>query len=663
MATITENLETLKINVARMKEAIGVPEATPLEDITKTIEDNSKTIQEGIYIVNDESELESLTAKEGDLALRYESTLRNPETTEALTSLYFPDTFTLDTAITTSSYGMYRDTSQTIYRTRIYITASTFYVMDEYDYIEIVRYSSTDGKTYTKQATYKDVMEYTFPGNQTKYSGNGTAYINGMFIKTADFKFWKFSEDAWSYADIGCDVTADQIFKPGKVYTSKGMIEAGLDRADYREDTIYYQSAEPESKRGLWLVPRVGVPYSSPYNTKDITAITTNDVTARTPVTYFRAENHQLSSGNAHTQAGDVFFMSNYFYIGSTDKAGSMAKCVQIGNYLYVTECVQYSSSTYRYLYRIDLETGSYTTRATPTIGGNCTDLNVVAHNNSYIMAFAYRTASSPYPCYTLVYNISSNTWTYKSAGFNNDSSTYKVGGFISIDDGTRCLVTIKNANGDFIARIINFATGSTERTITVYADQDGITKAMLSKAHDMFWNLAYTKEGDIITTVDGLYTLDLSNITAETLKESFRVLENATPVKGIKHGDKIYTIYNTLNSKFYKDGANYRILMSTWSDTSLSLSCCGILGDNLILFSGSSKKAYKLDTTQLKYLPMENLVIQTGDEGKKCEISENLHLNIVNAWGYYSGNPNLNDVIEIYIGDGKEWKLFKTNS
>lgn len=663
MATITENLETLKINVARMKEAIGVPETTPLEDITKAVEDSSKTIQAGVYVVEDESELENLSAKEGELALKYENTLRHPEATEALTSLYFPDTFTLDTAVSSSSYGMYRDTTQTIYRTRIYITATTFYVMDEYEYMEIVRYSSTDGKTYKKQAAYADVMEYTAPGNQTKYSGTGTTYLNGMFIKTSDFKLWKFSEGAWAYADIGCDVTAYQIFKPGRVYTNEGMIEGGLDRADYREDTIYYQSAEPESKRGLWLVPRVGVPYSSPYNTKDITAITTNDVTARTPVTYYRAENHQLSSGNAHTQAGDVFFMSNYFYIGSTDKAGSMSKCVQIGNYLYVTECVQYSSSSYRYLYRIDLETGSYTTRATPTIGGNCSDLNVIAHNDSYIMAFAYRTASSPYPSYTLVYDIAANKWTYKSAGFNNDQSNYKVGGFISIDDGTRCLVTIKNSTGDFIARIINFATGSTEKTITIYADQDGITKAMLSKAHDMFWNLAYTKEGNIITTVDGLYTLDVSNITAETLKESFRVLENATPVKGIKVGDRIYTIYNTLNSKFYQDGANYRILMSTWSDTSLSLSCCGVLGDKLVLFSGSSKKAYKLDTTQLKYLPMENLVIQTGEGGKKCEISENLHLKVVNAWGYYSGNPNLNDVIEIYIGDGKEWKLFRTNS
>ena len=50
--------------------------------------------------------------------------------------------------------------------------------------------------------------------------------------------------------------------------------------------------------------------------------------------------------------------------------------------------------------------------------------------------------------------------------------SNYKVGGFISIDDGTRCLVTIKNSNGDFIARIIDFATGSTEKTITIYADR-----------------------------------------------------------------------------------------------------------------------------------------------------------------------------------------------
>ena len=191
----------------------------------------------------------------------------------------------------------------------------------------------------------------------------------------------------------------------------------------------------------------------------------------------------------------------------------------------------------------------------------------------------------------------------------------------------------------------------------------DGITKAMLSKAHDLFWNLAYTKEGNIITTVDGLYTLDVSNITAETLKESFRVLEDATPIKGIKLGNRIYTVFNTLNSKFYQDGAYYRILMSTWSDTSLSLSCCGVLGTDLVLFSGSTKKAYKLDTTQLKYIPMENLVIQTGDEGKKCEISENLHLKIVNAWGYYSSNPNLNDVLKVYIGDGTEWKLFKTNN
>lgn len=669
MATITENLETLKANVARMKEAIGVPPETPLEDITKTVEDNSKTIQTGIYVVDDESELEELTAKEGELAIKYENTLRHPNATEALTSLHFPDIITLDTKVTTSTYVMYRDMQASMYRTRAYLTPSVFYIRDEYNYEYVVRYTSADSITYTKDVAYKDIMDKTFDGNQVMYSNTGEESLALMFVKSVDFKLWRYTEGSWNYADIGCNISEDQIFMPGEAYGNEGKIIGSLDKNEWRKNNIFVSKEEPEIKKGLWVkyTDSMNNPYNGVYTTNYKTAFTERDIDAVTPVNYYKADNFQLTPMSSRL-AGPVYQMAlQSFYIGSTSK-GSGPDGILIGNTLYAFE-YQYNSGYYnhRFCYALNLNTGSYTTKSAPTFGSiNGRQEGPATANTSYIMGMFER--FSDYRLYTYAYNISSNSWTYKLTSLTSNTTTCYVRSIISIDNGTRILMVAENStvnDNDIDVYILNALTGSIESTWS-YREADGYPSLLLGRIPNVLNGLSYTIEDGVLKSIDGTISLRLTGMTKETFIEDLRSLEHTYPKTNIVVYDKYIVNTNnigTQNSSVYINNKAFRFRAYRPSGIS-SLSFMYEQNGVMYFYTGSSKKVYTIDLKQgVEYLPDEYIVIQTADNGTECEISQGLLANVKNVWMYNYSDYTINGASEIYIGDGTEWKLFKTNS
>ena len=675
MATITENLETLKTNVARMKEAIGVPPETPLEDITKTVEDNSKTIQAGVYVVEDESELESLTPKEGELAIKYENSLRNLQATEVLTKLFFPDTFTLDTAITTSSYGMYRDPSQTIYRTRAYMTATTFYVMDEYDYIQIVRYTSTDGKTYTKQEAYKDVMEYECPGNQIRQTYTGETYLNGLFVKSVDFKLWRYVEGSWNYADIGCNISEDQIFKPGVAYSSTGKVTGVLDEKQYRNNFLYFQQTEPENKKGVWCKIKTSQLFNHSKYTKDCnTEITDSDLSCANNTfslirsSLFRVVPNYGSTAWEYTtcNGGDIVQGLTIYYNGSSTSYTYYGVLLNGKYYAY--------DSTNRRIYLFDFINNTRTSKASAPSTMSSYTLQDVAYKNNkiYFLTRANSgSSSSGYTCRMFIYDISANTWTNYSLG--NPGSAYSSPISVIVTDNNVYYTYRSNSNTElFYIRKLNISSMSLISTISIDRVNDipdETKRSNFSSSFRLFTSISYNSTGN--TIYNPYFSLDLTTFTKDAILEQINS-EDYHPgwmshpyVEGEEY-TYLYPYQRYFIGKYNIETREQHVIPYRVSDGETLQCTINFMfryNNKMYAFKQTGTKLYSLDLNAVTVMPSYDPVIQTGVGGKEVEISEGLTVRLKNVWALNYNGTSVNTVEQIYIGDGKEWKLFRTNS
>lgn len=123
--------------------------------------------------------------KEGDIAVIYGSNTENMTKESEFTDVIFPDTVVLPSAVTTSSscYIM-GDSYESEHR--VYLTASTFYLMNYYDYEYICRYTSDDGITYTRDTSYEST--YTF-SESVKYESGTWSDDYGYFIQCGSHTF------------------------------------------------------------------------------------------------------------------------------------------------------------------------------------------------------------------------------------------------------------------------------------------------------------------------------------------------------------------------------------------------------------------------------------------------------------------------------------------
>lgn len=141
---------------------------------------------EGVKLFETEEAMHAdSNAEEGDLAVVYRSEIQNMTQTSELTAASFPDTVVLPSAVSSSTYGyLMGDSYSSEYR--IHLTATSFSVMDYWEYEYICRYTSSDGITYTRNTSYESA--YTFSEPVTFDSGTWTDNY-GYFIQTGGNTF------------------------------------------------------------------------------------------------------------------------------------------------------------------------------------------------------------------------------------------------------------------------------------------------------------------------------------------------------------------------------------------------------------------------------------------------------------------------------------------
>lgn len=99
------------------------------------------------------------TAKEGDLAVVYRSEVKSVSNGDTITSMTFPKTVVFTEAITSNYGGGLRNNSEPVIDLQMSLNASRFTLHDMYGTIPTIRYSSTDGITYTRTDSNEDTYE------------------------------------------------------------------------------------------------------------------------------------------------------------------------------------------------------------------------------------------------------------------------------------------------------------------------------------------------------------------------------------------------------------------------------------------------------------------------------------------------------------------------
>ena len=189
----TSNLSQFLTDVAdaiRTKKETTEPiAAEQFDQEILSIETGSGDIPVKLFETIDEMQADP-DANEGDLALVYRNESLPMTSSSVFTTVIFPDTVVFDTAITSSGSGYLYDENQN-YETQCQLRYSStyFYIRDYYTYKYIVRYTSTDGITYTLDSGYETSYTFEqsmhFEGTWNKAYGQfiycGGQYFEGLF--------------------------------------------------------------------------------------------------------------------------------------------------------------------------------------------------------------------------------------------------------------------------------------------------------------------------------------------------------------------------------------------------------------------------------------------------------------------------------------------------
>jgi hypothetical protein len=102
------------------------------------------------------------TSKEDDMAIVYRREVQNMNVSSVINSVTFPKTVVLPNSVTSSAYGYIRGDSWESEH-RIYLTSTNFSMENNYMGKTIVKYTSTDGITYTRGDSYPETYEFSEP--------------------------------------------------------------------------------------------------------------------------------------------------------------------------------------------------------------------------------------------------------------------------------------------------------------------------------------------------------------------------------------------------------------------------------------------------------------------------------------------------------------------
>ena len=227
---LMDKIATVDAKIKEMKVSVGLEENVSLDElVAKVAAGGGATVKSNIYKVATIAERDAITDMvEGDMCVVHTSSMANMQATDSVTAITFPATVVLPSAFTGSAWVSLRDTD---YTSDIMLDLSQTRMRCDImgnDYISI-SYTSTDGITYTRTDTNAETIEFSSPV-RCEYQDEWNDVL-GYFLQVGGVEFgglFEYTEGAWDYVNIGSSVSASQIFKSKKAYTSDGMLSGTM---------------------------------------------------------------------------------------------------------------------------------------------------------------------------------------------------------------------------------------------------------------------------------------------------------------------------------------------------------------------------------------------------------------------------------------------------
>jgi surface protein len=276
MATIAENITTIKTSIDRMKEALNLPSNTPLEDLTLAVEDGGgsggggSTEKSNIYKVKTTAERDAITDMvEGDMCVVIDSTIANMKADDTPSELTFPSTVVLPEAFNDFGYCSLRDSDNTV-DVMIMMEQTSFRcdIMNGPNYVT-VEYTSTDGITYTRTDTNGNPIVLGIAISCMYPEEWKDAF--GYFLQVGGVNFsgiFTYSDNNWNYSKIGLSVLDRDLKNQIKAYSDSGVVEGVLFKPLNNEthinientlNSLVSDSTNATSLEGLYSAEIVGL--------------------------------------------------------------------------------------------------------------------------------------------------------------------------------------------------------------------------------------------------------------------------------------------------------------------------------------------------------------------------------------------------------------------
>lgn len=334
MATIAEQLSQLQtekgnlINILRSK-GVEVSDLDTFTELVPKVNDISGGGGEGssgIYLKKSLEEMQSISnPQENEYCLVIDKSLSKVEQGVSYDTLTFPKEVSLTKPITSTVYLEMQDdmwmnsVSINGNRTRISVR-----IMSD-DFISI-EYTSINGRNYTSNQDTDYTIEFSTPVKSSWEWDDDAA--NFIIAKKLNFEgIFQYSENNWNFADIGVDITSDDIYPNKKAYSSEGKLTGTLftelnDSTDFKKyinmtynfsqniTNLYRAFSSIQINEPLWIIPMLNTvnvtnmsqTFSSLYSRSiDISNWDTSNVTDMSSMFSYLYYTKDLNLGNMNT--------------------------------------------------------------------------------------------------------------------------------------------------------------------------------------------------------------------------------------------------------------------------------------------------------------------------------------------------------------------------
>lgn len=214
-----------------------------------------------IYRVTSLDEMNSLTnVPDGAICVVTDNSITDATADSQFQVVTLPKQVVFDEPFTEFADVRYRAVDESVMLDIMGNLDSNMFMMDGFGDIggqpvEIrIEYSSDDGITYNRMSPAEDTIDFGTPIYCERSEMWNDAIGKFLQVMTVNFSgVFEFKDSKWSFLNIGTTATADNIWSPSTFYTSDGMQTSSLNKLSYLKQNVYIQSTEPTEKTGLWL--------------------------------------------------------------------------------------------------------------------------------------------------------------------------------------------------------------------------------------------------------------------------------------------------------------------------------------------------------------------------------------------------------------------------